>query len=527
MASNKPVIHAADHRPAGFLGPTDPGGADPILFPVGLLAGFGGVDLAVTTPGSLLYRYQLGEASGDALDTSGFAGGPRNLSYLEYTAGADPAGGAHSTWDGTQATTRDLADHSEFGSGDDGCIRLNYKQLHDAGGHAPFEFIGANSLANWGTAGSVTKSLSVFFKPAAGGVIQGGAIVGNSSYNGSVYLGWTLRYDHTNNLLYFHSGYLGGANSGADLLVSPVALTPGNWYHCVITWDGTTWLMYLNGVVVATTSGSVAPPTGGNLEVGANIQYANNNGPGQARGFFWGEVDEIDGYSIVLTIAQIQAIFAASGTGTTVDTITIGAGTPGPGHPEAISAGSATAGQALLATGVGSGTAFGDVYHPAGTDVAVTDGGTGASTASGARTNLGLAIGTDVYGPGSTDVAVADGGTGASTASAARTNLGLAIGTDVQAHDGELDALAGLTSAADKLPYFTGASAAAVTTLSAFIRTLLDDADAATARATLGVVAGATPTDTHGWMPLTTVVSGSPELVWDAGNTLIPDYVTL
>jgi hypothetical protein len=229
----------------------------------------------------------------------------------------------------------------------------------------------------------------------------------------------------------------------------------------------------------------------------------------------------------VLTIAQIQAIFAASGTGTTVDTITIGAGTPGPGHPEAISAGSATAGQALLATGVGSGTAFGDVYHPAGTDVAVTDGGTGASTASGARTNLGLAIGTDVYGPGSTDVAVADGGTGASTASAARTNLGLAIGTDVQAHDGELDALAGLTSAADKLPYFTGASAAAVTTLSAFIRTLLDDADAATARATLGVVAGATPTDTHGWMPLTTVVSGSPELVWDAGNTLIPDYVTL
>ena len=205
------------------------------------------------------------------------------------------------------------------------------------------------------------------------------------------------------------------------------------------------------------------------------------------------------------------------------------------------------------------------------TDLAVADGGTGASTAAGARVNilpsysgnagkvLAVNVGAtdieyitiatggggtgDVVGPISstdntvprfdgttgkiiqtsgvvindsneitvgawkaTEVGVAYGGTGASTltgivkgngtsaftAATAGTDYlaPAAIGTTVQAYDAELAALAGLTSAANKVPYFTGSGTAAVTDFSSFGRSLVDDADATAAQTTLGLVIG-------------------------------------
>jgi hypothetical protein len=117
-----------------------------------------------------------------------------------------------------------------------------------------------------------------------------------------------------------------------------------------------------------------------------------------------------------------------------------------------------------------------------------------ATDEAAAQTALALVPGTDVQAYSAVLAAVAAGITVdgmnlifTTGVPGQQQALALEPGVDVQAYDADLAALAGVTSAADKIPYFTGAGAAAVADFPGAARTLLAATTEAAQRAAIGL----------------------------------------
>lgn len=88
---------------------------------------------------------------------------------------------------------------------------------------------------------------------------------------------------------------------------------------------------------------------------------------------------------------------------------------------------------------------------------------------------------------GITDLAIADGGTGASDALNARANLGLTIGTNVQAYSPVLSGIANLYNGVDEIIYSTASGVLASQSLTSHGRSLIASASASGTRSVLGI----------------------------------------
>ena len=168
--------------------------------------------------------------------------------------------------------------------------------------------------------------------------------------------------------------------------------------------------------------------------------------------------------------------------------------------------------------------------------------------ASAGRTTLGVVIGTDVQAydaqladvaglsPTDNGVIIGNGSNFVlESGNTLRTSIGLSIGTDVQAYDAGLLSIAGLTTAADRYIYTSANDVYTTGVITAFGRSLVDDADASTSRTTLGVVIGtdvaaiASPTFTGTVNAAALILSGALTVAGTttvkAGTALLPSII--
>ncbi|HEV3380095.1 MAG TPA: LamG-like jellyroll fold domain-containing protein [Trebonia sp.] len=163
--------------------------------------------------------------------------------------------------------------------------------------------------------GASYQSVSLWFKTTStNGVLF--------SYQSSPLSAGTTTGSYTPSLYVGSDGKLVGEfwnGSSESPMESPSAVNDGKWHLVTLTASGSTQTMYLDGVQVATLSGTVDVPAQANDYVGAGFlgggwpdeaDYEENGNSGYAN-YFDGDISDVAFWNQPVTAAEVSAMYAA------------------------------------------------------------------------------------------------------------------------------------------------------------------------------------------------------------------------
>jgi hypothetical protein len=448
----KPILHGRDHAPGG-ADPVPGCGCCPDTSPcvdyADRVSGYAG-----DVPDSLLGYWRLGESASPYADTSGHSYGPANAAQTTTGAGSStplghPAGALPPAQDDGAVEWTVTAQNLVLATGDPPPYRFNLPHANE------------------------TMSVSAWVYPHASGTTFRGQVIGAWASDFFGPCGWVLSLNWPSRAAVFTRTSAGSPKHTTQVTTS--SLPANAWAFLLATFDGPTGVMniYVNGTLAATTT-DPTPPT---LPTFNNGCYIGNDTAGGAS--FYGALDEITVWSVVLTPDQGSALYAS-------------------GLPCATGA----AGQVLTVDGAG-GTSW---QYPvdvngAGYDEIVTGAGLTA-TDNGDHTVTLAASGGSPGGPAGGDLA----GTypNPTIAAGAVTSAKILDGTIA---DADINASAAI--APTKLSHPGGTTS--------FLR----------GDGTWAAPASDPAADTKVWLPLSTTVGGDDVLVYDASHQLIPTLTPL
>ena len=150
-------------------------------------------------------------------------------------------------------------------------------------------------------------SVASWFKTSSN--FGGDAVIVNKGGFGSETAGQNMNYGiWMNSAERVKAGF--ETSSGADQFVtSPNSYSDGKWHYAVVTYGGSTVILYIDGVQVASKSTSGASPDSSGSKP---LRVAANSRVTPPTNFFTGNIDEVRVWNDDLSAAQVSSAFAGS-----------------------------------------------------------------------------------------------------------------------------------------------------------------------------------------------------------------------